>query len=446
MSDVAKSSVAGSRAPRVLGFFEAARLDAYAYTLAIIYAVFLINFYRLGVWIIGRAGTPIYSDFTTMWVAGIEAMRGNAARLYDSAEFLKLQAAVLGPRKFFYPNWPYPPTVLLMAVPFGALPYLDAFLIWNGLTLLALLCVVYLIVRRRPAIAIVLASPFTAWNFMCGQNGFLTGSLMGAALLSLEKQPILAGVFIGCMTYKPQFGILFPVALVAGRQWRAMASAAVTALILAGLSIAAFGARDWEMLPGALLNQQEVVLLAGRQAIDADWGRLQTIYGLVRQLHGGGVLAGSLQALTALGLAIILWQIWRSPARHGLKAAALSAAALAATPYAFSYDMAALAIPVAFLTADQLRHGPLRGEQTTLLAAFGMLVAALFSVGDSPGRITFGSVPVGEVVAILLLGMTVRRIHSANKSPRRHFAVEEFFRSSLLTSAAPVTDRTTNHD
>jgi len=31
----------------------------------------------------------------------------------------------------------------------------------------------------------VLAWPFTAWNFLAGQNGFLTASLLGAALVLL---------------------------------------------------------------------------------------------------------------------------------------------------------------------------------------------------------------------------------------------------------------------
>jgi arabinofuranan 3-O-arabinosyltransferase len=282
-------------------------------------------------------------------------------------------------------------------------------------------------VRRLPAIAVVLASPFTAWNFLAGQNGFLTGSLFGAALYCLEERPVLAGVFIGALTCKPQFGILFPVALLAARQWRAMASAALTAAALAGLSVAAFGAGAWQMLPRALLAQQKVVLLADGQAA-ADWGRIQTVYGLVRDLHGGAVLAWSLQGATALGLAALVWRVWRSPARYALKAASLSAAALIATPYAFSYDMAALAVPVAFLAADQLRHGPLHGEQASLLALFGMVVAALFGFGDSPGRLDFGSLPLAPFIVIALLALILRRVRRpVDESPGRNFSRSRVF-------------------
>src|SRR5260370_42285773 len=128
-----------------------------------------------------------------------------------------------------------------MVAPVARLPYVAAFLTWDLVTLVGYIAVVYLIVRRRAAVALALASPFAAWNRLDGQSGFLTASLLGASLLILERRPVLAGVFIGCLTYKPQFGILIPVALAASNQWRTFASAAATAALLAGGSAATFG-------------------------------------------------------------------------------------------------------------------------------------------------------------------------------------------------------------
>jgi hypothetical protein len=296
----------------------------------------------------------------------------------------------------------------LIAAPFGALPYLYAFLSWDSLTLAALLITVYRIVPRPSAILLVLASPFTAWNFLAGQNGFLTGSLLGAALLCLERQPVLAGIFIGCLSYKPQFGILFPVALIAARQWRAIASAAVMVVALAGVSAAAFGIGAWEMLPTGLLAQKNVVLLADGAA-EANWGHIQTIYGVIRELHGGGVFAALLHGAAAFGVAVIVWRVWRSPASYDVKAAAVSAAALIATPYAFSYDMAALAIPVAFLARDQLRNGLLRREQATLLALFGIVLAAFGAFWINQEKLDFGMMPLGPIALITVMFLIVRR-------------------------------------
>ena len=239
----------------LLGIFAASRLQVYGAALAIIYAQFFIKVYWSGFWVADAAGTPLYTDFSTTWVVGIQALHGDVARLYDPAEFTRIQADLLGVSKIFYHNWPYPPTLFLIMAPFGLLPYSAAFLTWDILTLLGLLVVAYLIAQRRPAVPLVLASPFTAWNFLAGQNGFLTGSLLGAALLLLERRPILAGMFIGCLTYKPQFGILIPVALIAAGHWRAIASATATVAVLAAAAIAAFGTAVWKAFPSGLSAQ-----------------------------------------------------------------------------------------------------------------------------------------------------------------------------------------------
>jgi hypothetical protein len=102
----------------------------------------------------------------------MQALHGDAASLYDPAEFVKVQAALVGPRDYFYPNWPYPPTFFLILAPFTMLPYPYGFIAWDIATLLGLIAVVYLIVRRLPAIALVLASPFTMWNFPPDKTGF----------------------------------------------------------------------------------------------------------------------------------------------------------------------------------------------------------------------------------------------------------------------------------
>jgi arabinofuranan 3-O-arabinosyltransferase len=405
MNGAGGSSCTSAR--RSFGIFTAARLNLYGYAIGLIYAAALTHFYLAGAWIVDYSGAPLYGDFTDAWVAGWHALNADASQLYDSNEFVRIQEALLGARDYFYPNWPYPPTFFLILAPFSTLPYNCAFLAWDVTTLLGCLVVVYLIVRRPAAIALVLASPFTVWNFLAGQNGFLTASLLGASLLFLEKRPMVAGAFIGCLTYKPQFGILLPIALVASRQWRALVSAMVIAALLVGVTAAVFGAAVWQVFPRGLANQMGGVLAAGGDA--PSWGYLQTVYGLTRTLNGSATAAWLGQGITAVSIAIIVWLVWRSQARHALKAAVLSAAALMATPYAFAYDMAVLAIPVAFLAKDQIDYGMLRGEQTIMIALFGAILAALIILGDRADHITFGEVPLAPFVIITLLAVILRR-------------------------------------
>ena len=93
-----------------------------------------------------------------------------------------------------------------------------------------------------------------------------------------------------------------------------------------------------------------------------------------------------------------MYVVWRSPVRFALKAATLSAAAIIATPYAFGYDMAAVAIPVAFLARDQIDYSLLRGEQTLLLILFGATLLC-----------NLEPLPLEPVVVLTLLCIILRR-------------------------------------
>jgi hypothetical protein len=117
-------------------------------------------------------------------------------------------------------------------------------------------------------------------------------------------------------------------------------------------------------------------------------------------LHGGAPLAWLAQGMTTFGVAFIVWQVWRSGARYALKAATLSVAALLATPYAFAYDLAAIAVPVAFVAKDQIDHGLLRGEQTILLALFSASLFLFALAGSAPG---------GALILLALLWLILRR-------------------------------------
>lgn len=405
MSEALRSP--GTSARGSFNIFATSRLHLYGYALGLIYATALIHFYWTRAWIVDSSGLPIYTDFAVWWAGGMQALHGNPAALYDPSEFDKIQAALFRPGEAVYLNWPsYPPTFFLVLAPLALLPYRYAFITWDAVTLLSCLAAVYLIVQRSPAIALVLASPFTAWNFLAAQNGFLTASLLGLSLLFLERQPVLAGVFIGCLTYKPQYGILFPVALVASNQWRAVISAGVAAASLGAASMALFGADAWAAFPQGFVVQGKLSLGASP---DSNWGYLQTVYGLIRNLHGSACLAWLVQGLTTLATVIIVWIVWRSRVRYPLKAATLSAAALIATPYAFAYDMAAIVVPAAFLATDQLRRGLLRGDKAIWIILFGAPLAVLVTLGDNADGPTFGGTPVSLLAVIVLFGVILRR-------------------------------------
>src|SRR5436309_2254785 len=69
------------------------------------------------------------------------------------------------------------------------------------------------------------AYPAVFVNLGHGHNGFLTAALLGGALVLLDRRPIVAGVLFGLMAYKPQFGLMIPLVLIATGRWRAFAAA-----------------------------------------------------------------------------------------------------------------------------------------------------------------------------------------------------------------------------
>ena len=114
----------------------------------------------------------------------------------------------------------------------------------------------------------------------------------------------------------------------------------------------------------------------------APWGKMQSIFALVRYFGGTEQLAWVFQWIMNGAVAVLLVLMWRS-SRIGypLKAAALAAGCLLVTPYLFLYDMMVLAIALAFL----VRIGLSEGFQPYELPALG-LVAALSDVLSAGGR------------------------------------------------------------
>ena len=112
--------------------------------------------------------------------------------------------------------FPYPPIFLLMLAPLGGLRRAAAFALFMGATF-----VFYLWAsiggrwRAWPRLLGALAAPATGVNLIFGQTGFLAGGFMLGGLALAERRPIAAGVLLGLLAYKPQLGVLVPVALVA---------------------------------------------------------------------------------------------------------------------------------------------------------------------------------------------------------------------------------------
>ena len=164
-----------------------------------------------------------------------------------------------------------------------------------------------------------LAAPTTTINASIAHTGFLVAGLFAGGLPVLRSRPVVAGVLFGLLTFKPQLGLLLPVALVAGGHWRTIVSATATAIAMIALSLLLFGLEPWLAMPQQLNRVVADILVAGQ----VNFNMLVTVYGGLRQIGVGHGVALAAQAVVTLALAFAIFRLWRSEASHELKCAAL---------------------------------------------------------------------------------------------------------------------------
>ncbi len=231
-----------------------------------------------------------------------------------------------------------------------------------------------------------------------GQNAFLTAGLLGGGLLLLERRPVAGGLLLGLLCYKPQFGLLIPVALVAGRQWRAVAAAAASALAAAALSLAAFGPATWQAFFASLGSSRRLLLEQGA----LPWPKIQSVFAAMRLLGGGADPAYAVQAVATAAAAVAVAVVWRRCPIPALRGAALVAAMPLATPYVLDYDLVILALPIAWLAGIGMAAG-FRPWEKTVLAATWLLPLLARPAGFALG------LPLTPPLLAVLLGLIVAR-------------------------------------
>jgi alpha-1,2-mannosyltransferase len=348
--------------------------------------------------LIDRNGKPVGTDFSNVYAAGTLTWRGRPAEAYEPALQHAAEKAVFGGREVPFYGWHYPPFFFAVAVAVAAFPYAWGLAIWLAASLAAYLAAMRAILPRPETLLIAAAFPAVFVNIGHGQNGFLTAALLGGALQLLDRRPWLAGMLIGCLAYKPQFGVLIPIALLAGGRWRTIEAAVATMAALMALSFVTLGGGVWQAFADSMNFTQTVVLEQG----GTGWEKIQSIFSAVRMWGAGVHTAYAVQIALALMLAASLAWLWQSDAAFELKAAALATGSLLATPYVLDYDLVVLAAAIAFFA----RHGLNRGfhdYEISLLAAAWIVPLVSRGVAGVTG------IPLGLMVLLTFHVFTLRR-------------------------------------
>jgi len=252
---------------------------------------------------------------------------------------------------------------------------------------------------------LALAYPAVFVNLGHGHNGFLTAALIGFALVHLDKRPLLAGVLFGLLAYKPQFGLMIPLVLIATGRWRTVFAAGATVAALAVAATLVFGVETWRAFFTFAEYTRTVVLETG----ETGWHKIQSVFAWARMWGAPVPLAYAVQGAVTLGIGAALVWLWRTPSSFVLKAAALCLAAILATPYSLDYDLMVLAPALAFLAVDGLARGFGPWEKTAL--AF-LWVAPLIARGVAQAAL----IPLGVIAMLLMFVLVLRRANGGRKT------------------------------
>jgi hypothetical protein len=373
-------------------------MRGYSLILLAICTLALVGWIAASDGLIDRNSKPIGTDFSNVYAAGTLIWQGRPAEAYEPARQHAAEKAVFGGREVPFYGWLYPPFFFVVAFLVASLPYAWGLAIWLAASFAAYLAAMRAIVPRPETLLIAAAFPAVFINIGHGQNGFLTAALLGGALHWLDRRPWLAGVLIGLLAYKPQFGVLIPVALLAGGRWNTIGAAAATVAALVAVSFVTLGGGVWHAFADSMTFTQTVVLEPG----GIGWEKIQSAFSAMRMWGAGVRSAYAIQIALALMLAASLAWLWQSNALFELKASALATASLLATPYVLDYDLVVLAVAIVFF----VRHGMNRGfhdYEISLLAAAWVMPLLSRAIAGATG------IPLGLLVLLALYVFIVQR-------------------------------------
>jgi alpha-1,2-mannosyltransferase len=379
-------------------WLTSARIRGYSLILLGFSVIAMVGWIALSDGLIDRNGKPVGTDFSNVYAAGTLVWQGRPAEAYEPALQHAAEKAVFGGREVPFYGWPYPPFFFAIAVLVAAVPYAWGLAIWLAASFAAYLAAIRAILPRPETLLIAAAFPAVFVNIGHGQNAFLTTALLGGALHWLDRRPWIAGALIGLLAYKPQFGVLIPIALLAGGRWSSIGAAVATVAALLAISFVTLGGGVWHAFADSMNFMQTVVLEPG----GIGWEKIQSVFSAARMWGASVHTAYAVQITLALMLAASLAWLWQSDAAFELKAAGLATASLLATPYVLDYDLVVLSVAIAFFVKHGLSRG-FRDYEISLLAAVWIVPLLSRGIAGVTGM------PLGLLVMLALYVFTVRR-------------------------------------
>jgi alpha-1,2-mannosyltransferase len=303
------------------------------------------------------------TDFVLWYTLGDFGRNGDVADLYRGPAFLEERQFALVPEsKGDYYVCLYPPQMTALFAPLAGLPYLPALLIWSAIGVVAYAACVFAVGRTCPGlrpfagrVALCAAAYPGFFNQICyGQCAIVSLGCVTVAYLALDRgRPVLAGMAIGMLAFKPTLAATAIAIFLLAGEWRLLAGVALGAGLQYGAATLAYGPDVMTAWVRAMVElgealQPRMPKLYNMHCLRAFWS----------MLIPAPMIARGLYVASALGVIFLAWRAWRRNTDIGLKFAAVLLATVLASPHLYVYDLLILAPALLVLADRAVRSDP----------------------------------------------------------------------------------------
>lgn len=299
---------------------------------------------------------PVTRDFVQFYIPGTLANEGNARALYDIDAWPAIVARLIpGVSSKRYPPV-YGPQVALFFSPLARLPYIPAMLVWMAATFIVYLACGHLLWKACPRLRdhrattalLLVAAPALHFALTFVQISAIALVCVTAAFFAMRaNRPVLAGIAIGTLVYKPQLGLAFAVVFVCAAEWRIVLGALIGAAFQLAAAWAFWGTPVLRDYAGSLVRLVPVIPTEFEpfRFHMHSWLSFFDLLGLPQR---GALAAYAVVALLTLAAALACWRA-RGPL--ALRYSALLIATVLVSPHMYVYDLVVL-MPAFFLLSD----------------------------------------------------------------------------------------------
>lgn len=305
---------------------------------------------------VDRFGQLKAPDFSQFFTAGWLVATGRISSLYDWPAFAQaLRQEVPGIGDLLYLSV-YPPQVAVLFAPIAAMGYVGALIVWTACSTLLYGAVAYALTSsfdrtwRVTCLLLAIANPAFQQTILHGQISTLALAAVFLAWRAWQSdRPVLAGVALGSLVFKPQLLTIAFAAVVllsSGRLALGIAAGAAgqCALTACVTGVAVLGA----------FARATARVLAHPEAFEPKPWQLHSVKGLVALLVDRPLYASLLWGLCIALTLLLAWRAVRTTPDNRIAFAIVVIAGLLIDPHLYVYDLVILTVPLA-LIADAYR-------------------------------------------------------------------------------------------